>query len=427
MDGTTKSGWRRKHHLVNSSWMFLLLAVILSSCFIDRSGLAWEWENDVRPGNVCPGEFVTVSWNTGETRGGCLSGCSFGSCSGCPDPIRVSISSSPHVMAAVFTYEQNSSLPAGPINETTTFSFSARDDDDDLAPSEHMVNVILPERETYVPAEFEGTCSGDRAAWEDVSMAAGDFRSELVRLVHACNLRNGFTIGLTLTFETSIVVSTLLPGMCTRDFSTEEGFEVLSARATTMDPGVLAGVACTTIGSYPPDIVVDMLLACDLETTSEPIVAAPPTPSEEGETVIITNTPTPPLVSIATFTPTPIPSLPMARLIQNANCRRGPGTVYGVVTSLLEGQEVNVEGQNASSLKWWWILLPESTAHCWVTGTSVDTFGPVEMVQVMAAPPSPTPTLTPVQGCWHQGPNDNQQVCYSPCPDNPNPGGACTP
>ena len=139
----------------------------------------------------------------------------------------------------------------------------------------------------------------------------------------------------------------------------------------------------------------------------------------------------------ATLTPTegapPEPATPtvqtplMGELRQNGNCRRGPGTAFGVVTSLLQGQEVQVDGQNAGEPKWWWILLPQSTAHCWVSAAIVEASEVSVALPVVAGPPPPAPTAV-IQGCMHQGPNDNQPKCYAVCPvANPNPGGACTP
>jgi hypothetical protein len=87
-------------------------------------------------------------------------------------------------------------------------------------------------------------------------------------------------------------------------------------------------------------------------------------------------------------------SAPMASFTKNANCRRGPGTAYRVVTSLLKGQEVQLEGRNAEG-SWWWALLPESTGQCWVADTVVAVDGPVLELPVVAAPPLPTDTPTP--------------------------------
>jgi CSLREA domain-containing protein len=88
------------------------------------------------------------------------------------------------------------------------------------------------------------------------------------------------------------------------------------------------------------------------------------------------------------------PEVPLASFTKNANCRRGPSTAYGIVTSLLEGQDVMLEGRNADN-SWWWVLIPESTAHCWVSDTVVEVSGVVAELPLIAAPPLPTDTPTP--------------------------------
>lgn len=56
------------------SWLFLVLVFTLTSCGLNRSGLAWV--TDVTPNLVCPGEYVQVHWDTLDTRPACVSGCS---------------------------------------------------------------------------------------------------------------------------------------------------------------------------------------------------------------------------------------------------------------------------------------------------------------------------------------------------------------
>lgn len=144
--------------------------------------------------------------------------------------------------------------------------------------------------------------------------------------------------------------------------------------------------------------------------------------------VIVPMVPTigPILTLVPTSTPTPMSMGPAkAIFIQNANCRRGPGRVYDVVTSLLAGQEVLIEGRSAPGLApWWWILLPESRAHCWVSDVTVEKSGPVEDLPIIAALPTPTPT--PEQGCTVRSAT-GAISCVVPCPEGAVPGDPCTP
>jgi CSLREA domain-containing protein len=124
----------------------------------------------------------------------------------------------------------------------------------------------------------------------------------------------------------------------------------------------------------------------------------------------------------ATATPTSTSAPPTARLLLNANCRRDQGTVYDVVTSILQGQTVPIDGRNAEGT--WWRVLPEGLlTGCWVSGSTVEVMGDVSGVPLIAAGPTPTP----VQGCWVQACQQCALVCTLPCPPNAIPGGACTP
>jgi uncharacterized protein YraI len=129
-----------------------------------------------------------------------------------------------------------------------------------------------------------------------------------------------------------------------------------------------------------------------LSLTSTQLAEKTPGSSETAVLGVISDDPTPTVSITPTETLTTSPDA-TATFDRNANCRRGPGTFYDTVTSLLEGQEVLIEGRNADS-SWWWILLPESTAHCWVSEVAVIVSGPVAGVPIIAAPPTSTSTRT---------------------------------
>ncbi len=143
-------------------------------------------------------------------------------------------------------------------------------------------------------------------------------------------------------------------------------------------------------------------------STSPPVTVAPalsPTP---------TYTPTP----SPTPAYTPTPSVPTLVLIENANCRRGPGQIYDVLTSLLTGQTVPIVGKNEDGT-WWQVRIPTGEL-CWISKVTGNAQGNTGIVPVVQAPP------TPEQGCFVFNPNQ-QPVCTLPCPPNAQPGGACTP
>jgi uncharacterized protein YraI len=110
----------------------------------------------------------------------------------------------------------------------------------------------------------------------------------------------------------------------------------------------------------------------------------------------------------------------VAIFLQNANCREGPALVYEIVTSLYQGQTAEVDGRSVEGT-WWWIRLPGLQAHCWVASSTVQVSGDIAGVTIYESPP------TPVAACWVWNPQQQQNVCTSPCPANAQPGGTCTP
>ena len=169
-----------------------------------------------------------------------------------------------------------------------------------------------------------------------------------------------------------------------------------------------------------------------LLTTSLPLIGVgdeTPTlalPSTLTSSPTLTDSPTPTLTLTPSITPSPTLTHPIAVILQNSHCRKGPGTDYEIVTSLVPGQSALIEGHNQEHT-WWWLQLPGSRAHCWIWAALVEASGPLSNVPVVAAPPKPTFTNTPAQGCWVLMPNQQKKICVVPCPSNPKPGGACNP
>ncbi len=107
------------------------------------------------------------------------------------------------------------------------------------------------------------------------------------------------------------------------------------------------------------------------------------------------------------FTPTNTPTLlppgpefacaESLKIIQNANCRTGPGTGYDVVTAFPAGLTLFVDGQNAdTNIKWWWVQIPETSGHCWVSTSTVMIEGTTSpsCLPAIADPPTPSPQPT---------------------------------
>ena len=102
-------------------------------------------------------------------------------------------------------------------------------------------------------------------------------------------------------------------------------------------------------------------------------------------------------------------------LFQNGNCHTGPAAAYPVVTSLLKGTTVPLEGRN-SEHTWWWALLP-SGGHCWLSGAVVSLSGNVLDLPIITAPPlQPTATHTsaPSKPAAPQNLSITGRICQSP-------------
>jgi Putative metal-binding motif/Right handed beta helix region len=134
----------------------------------------------------------------------------------------------------------------------------------------------------------------------------------------------------------------------------------------------------------------DLDAVCDVGAyefgSSMAIVAVTPSVIE----IIPSETPT------AAITPTP--GVSMLVLVQNANCRHGPGSVYPVLTSFLQGQSLQVDGRSAAAPLWWQVALPNSTQHCWVSNAAGTPDGDPNGLPVIPAPPTPMPTIAPESG-----------------------------
>lgn len=87
---------------------------------------------------------------------------------------------------------------------------------------------------------------------------------------------------------------------------------------------------------------------------------------------------------------------PYARFLKNAFCRKGPNTVYDTVTGYEPGAEVDLVGRTDPSLPLWWLGEDRALGfQCWFADSTVETFGPVEQLPIVSAPPTPVPEPPP--------------------------------
>jgi len=87
---------------------------------------------------------------------------------------------------------------------------------------------------------------------------------------------------------------------------------------------------------------------------------------------------------------------PYARFVKNAFCRKGPDTIYDTVTGYEPGAEVDLVGRSDPSLPLWWLGEDRALGfQCWFADSTVETFGPVDQLPIVQAPPTPVPIPPP--------------------------------
>jgi hypothetical protein len=76
----------------------------------------------------------------------------------------------------------------------------------------------------------------------------------------------------------------------------------------------------------------------------------------------------------------------------NANCRKGPGTGYYIVTYLQQGNVYNVIGRN--SLNTWWLVQASANVTCWIGDAGATQMGPVNQATIVPVQPLPATPAT---------------------------------
>ncbi|MBI5353792.1 MAG: thrombospondin type 3 repeat-containing protein [Chloroflexi bacterium] len=104
-----------------------------------------------------------------------------------------------------------------------------------------------------------------------------------------------------------------------------------------------------------------------------------PNPTPDGPISTPFSPPPSPAIGFVTptiaplFTETPqAPSSVMLTFISNAFCRKGPGSLYRNVSSFVKGKTTQADGRNAVDPRWFWVQVPNSTEHCWVSYITVE-------------------------------------------------------
>jgi len=141
----------------------------------------------------------------------------------------------------------------------------------------------------------------------------------------------------------------------------------------------------------PPPSDVQTSAALTVEALLAPSVTA--TMEQQEEQPALPNTPAP--TSGPTGTITPTYSVPMLRVLQQTNCRMGPGQNYEVVFTYLQWKELEIVGAYPQDNYWLVKSDASPTGTCWLWGEYVEVSGSYWVVSSVTPPP--TATLPPPQ------------------------------
>ena len=128
----------------------------------------------------------------------------------------------------------------------------------------------------------------------------------------------------------------------------------------------------------------------DVQTAAALTVQALLTPS-------LTSTPQPALLpdtSTPTFGPTgtitPTYSVPMLKVLEQTNCRTGPGQEYEVLYTYLSWKELEILGHYPQENYWLVKSTDSPTGNCWLWGEYVEVSGSYWAVPSVTPPPTAT-------------------------------------
>src|SRR5215208_2520551 len=169
-------------------------------------------------------------------------------------------------------------------------------------------------------------------------------------------------------------------------------------------------------------VLIIATLACNVPTTTQPIsvndqaatsiAATLQAQTQNGGNVPITTTstrtPAGTRTSTATGTPmkttlTPTFSTPMLTVLEQTNCREGPGQNYEIVFTYLAKQKLQILGRYDPT-NYWLVKSDETkTGNCWLWGEYVELAG--NYWAVPSVTPPATATIAPPQAAsvqdWH--------------------------
>lgn len=143
----------------------------------------------------------------------------------------------------------------------------------------------------------------------------------------------------------------------------------------------------------PPPGEVQTSAARTVEALLSPQATSTVMPQETQAFLPDTPVSTLTLTAGPTGTITPTYSVPMLRVLENTNCRSGPGQDYAIVHTYLVWKELEIVGAYPQE-NYWLVKSPESpTGECWLWGEYVELKGSYWVVSSVTPPPTATKAL----------------------------------
>lgn len=167
-----------------------------------------------------------------------------------------------------------------------------------------------------------------------------------------------------------------------------------NGRATLASLIVIASILACNIPSVPEQVPPPSDVQTSAALTVDALLAPSVTATIHQETATsLPPTVTPTIGPTGTITPTY--SVPMLRVLEQTNCRMGPGQNYEVVYTYLAWKELEIVGAYPQE-NYWLVKSDQSpTGTCWLWGEYVEVSG--SYWTVASVTPPPTATLPPPQ------------------------------
>ena len=128
----------------------------------------------------------------------------------------------------------------------------------------------------------------------------------------------------------------------------------------------------------------------DVQTAAALTVQALLTPSLTStiQPALLPDTPTPTFGPTGTITPTY--TVPMLKVLEQTNCRTGPGLEYEVLYTYLSWKELEIIGSYPQENYWLVKSTDSPTGNCWLWGEYVEVSGSYWAVPSVTPPPTAT-------------------------------------